>query len=244
MAWRTISATEALLADARSRWQPSVCGGSLNRRLASNAHDDEPDSGDDRKCAEDGRNRQGIRLLVRQLDGTYVRNLFLVGKTYAAPGKANNSEDNEENSDKGRRFHTPAFFGETGLRWAEGIAPLAGRVSANSHFARMAQSGFTGPSAVSERQNACATRRGLPALPWNAPRRRLLHARRLAAQTDLECENLFETALLNTFKRGVLLNVPSVEGYLSDAQAKNTSDLVGGQIGSVEAAVHLPEGAD
>ena len=65
----------------------------------------EADTGNKREGAEDGRDGECVFGFVRDLHGSEIDVLFLVGEGDASGGKSDDGQENEQSSDDGCWFH-------------------------------------------------------------------------------------------------------------------------------------------
>lgn len=82
---------------------------------AAGADDDEDDAADQGNAAEDRWDRDGVGLLVLDLERTDLGVLLFVRKAEASDSEADDADDDEKDADEGGGFHgeedSPKRFG-------------------------------------------------------------------------------------------------------------------------------------
>jgi hypothetical protein len=89
----------------------------MELRPVARAYDDERDPADDGDSAEDGRDGDGLLLLMLDLQRAHVNVLLLMGKGEAAHGEADDSKDNQKNSNYDCSFHVRSPVILLALSW-------------------------------------------------------------------------------------------------------------------------------
>ena len=85
--------------------------------LSSNTYDNQAHSRKERNSAEDGRDGNGLLLLVGDLEGAKIYVFFLVGEAESARDESDHSEDDENNSYDCCGFHGDSLSDAMRLYW-------------------------------------------------------------------------------------------------------------------------------